>query len=71
MHEALVLISIILATILWGILGALLVVPVLASLGVIFDYLRRRILGMAAIPIHRTICPGYTAGFRVRKGCGF
>jgi putative permease len=50
MHEALVIISIILSTILWGILGALLVVPVLASLGVIFDYLRRRILGMAPFP---------------------
>jgi predicted PurR-regulated permease PerM len=50
MHEALVLISIILSTILWGILGALLIVPVLASLGVIFDYLRRRILGMAPFP---------------------
>jgi predicted PurR-regulated permease PerM len=50
MHEALVLISIILATILFGILGALLVVPVLASLGVIFDYLRRRILGMPPFP---------------------
>jgi predicted PurR-regulated permease PerM len=50
MHEALVLISIILSTILWGILGALLVVPVLASLGVIFDYLRRRILGMTPFP---------------------
>jgi predicted PurR-regulated permease PerM len=50
MHEALVLISIILSTILWGILGALLVVPVLASLGVILDYLRRRILGMEPFP---------------------
>jgi len=50
MHEALVLISIILATILWGILGALLVVPLLASLVVIFDYLRRRIMGMPPFP---------------------
>ncbi len=50
MHEALVIISIILSTILWGILGALLIVPVLASLSVIFDYLRRRILGMAPFP---------------------
>jgi predicted PurR-regulated permease PerM len=50
MHEALVLISIILSTILWGILGALLIVPVLASLGVIFDYLRRRILGLPPFP---------------------
>ena len=50
MHEALVLISILLATVLWGILGALLVVPVLASLAVMFDYLRRRILGMTPFP---------------------
>jgi predicted PurR-regulated permease PerM len=50
MHEAVVLISILLSTILWGILGALLVVPVLASLGVILDYLRRRILGMPPFP---------------------
>ena len=50
MHEALVLISIILSTILWGILGALLIVPVLASVGVILDYLRRRILGMPPFP---------------------
>jgi putative permease len=50
MHEALVLISILLATILWGILGALIIVPVLASLVVIVDYLRRRILGMPPFP---------------------
>jgi len=50
MHEALILISIILATILWGILGALLIVPVLASFVVIFDYLRRRILGLPPFP---------------------
>jgi len=50
MHEALVLISIILATILGGILGALLIVPVLASFVVIFDYLRRRIMGMPPFP---------------------
>jgi predicted PurR-regulated permease PerM len=50
MHEALVLISILLATVLWGILGALVIVPVLASLVVIVDYLRRRILGMPPFP---------------------
>ncbi|MFH1524579.1 MAG: AI-2E family transporter [Chloroflexota bacterium] len=50
MNEAIVLISILLATVLWGILGALLVVPVLASLAVIMDYLRRRILGMEPFP---------------------
>jgi predicted PurR-regulated permease PerM len=50
MNEGLVLISILLATMLWGILGALIIVPVLASLVVIFDYLRRRILGMPPFP---------------------
>jgi predicted PurR-regulated permease PerM len=46
MPEPLVFICIILATVLWGIIGALLVIPVVASLVVIFDYLRRRALGM-------------------------
>ncbi len=50
MHEAVVLISILLATVLWGILGALLIVPVLASIVIIGDYLRRRILGMSPFP---------------------
>jgi predicted PurR-regulated permease PerM len=51
MNEVLVLISILLATILWGILGVLIIVPVLASLAVIIDYLRRRILGMPPFPV--------------------
>jgi predicted PurR-regulated permease PerM len=46
MNEALVFISILIATILEGILGALLVVPVLASVIVILEYLRRRVLGL-------------------------
>ena len=50
MHEALVLISILLATILWGIMGVLIIVPALASLAVILDYLRRRILGLPPFP---------------------
>jgi predicted PurR-regulated permease PerM len=50
MHGALVLIAILLATVLWGILGALIIVPMLASLAVIIDYLRRRILGMPPFP---------------------
>ena len=50
MDEAVVLISIILSTILWGILGALLIVPALASLIIIFDYLRRHILGLPPFP---------------------
>lgn len=46
MNEALIFIAIIIATILEGIMGALLVVPVLASVSVIMEYLRRRTLGM-------------------------
>jgi predicted PurR-regulated permease PerM len=46
MNEALIFISIMIATILEGILGALLVVPVLASVMVIMEYLRRRVLGL-------------------------
>lgn len=50
MPEPLVFIFIVLATVLSGILGALLVIPVVASLAVIFDYLRRRVLGMPPFP---------------------
>ena len=46
MNEALVLIVILIATILEGVIGALLVVPVLASLILIADYIQRRVLGL-------------------------
>ncbi len=46
MNEALVFIAIMIATILKGILGALLVVPVLASIVVIGGYIQRRVLGL-------------------------
>lgn len=46
MNEALIFVAILTATILWGILGALLIVPVMASVAVIMEYLRRRILGL-------------------------
>ena len=46
MNEGLVFVIIIVATILEGILGALLVVPVFASVTLIVRYLRRRILGL-------------------------
>jgi len=46
MNEALIFIAIMIATILEGIMGALLVVPVLASVAVIMEYLRRRVLGL-------------------------
>jgi predicted PurR-regulated permease PerM len=48
MNEGLVFVAIIVATILEGILGALLVVPLLATVAVIGEYLRRKILGMSA-----------------------
>jgi predicted PurR-regulated permease PerM len=47
MNEALIFISIMIATILEGIMGALLVVPVLASVVVIMEYVRRRVLGLS------------------------
>jgi len=46
MNEALIFIAIVMATILKGILGALLVVPVLASVVVIGGYIQRRVLGL-------------------------
>ncbi|NJC98355.1 MAG: hypothetical protein C3F07_08220 [Anaerolineales bacterium] len=46
MNEALVFIVILVATILEGILGALLVVPVLASVVVIAGYVQRKVLGL-------------------------
>jgi predicted PurR-regulated permease PerM len=46
MNEALVFIVILIATILEGILGALLVVPVLASVVVIAGYVQRKVLGL-------------------------
>ncbi|HEX9385355.1 MAG TPA: AI-2E family transporter [Anaerolineales bacterium] len=46
MNEALIFIAIVIATILKGILGALLVVPVLASVVVLAGYIQRRVLGL-------------------------
>lgn len=48
MNEGLVFIAIMIATILEGIMGALLVVPLLASVAVIGEYVRRKILGLPA-----------------------
>lgn len=46
MNEALIFIAILIATILAGIMGALLIVPLMASVSVVMEYLRRRILGL-------------------------
>jgi len=48
MNEGLIFIAIIVATILEGIIGALLVVPVLASIVVIAGYIQRKVLGLPA-----------------------
>lgn len=47
MNEALVFVIIIIATILEGILGALLVVPVFASAVLIANYIQRRVMGLS------------------------
>ena len=46
MNEGVILVVILVATILEGILGALLVVPVLASLVILAGYIQRRVLGL-------------------------
>ncbi len=46
MNEALIFVAIIIATILQGILGALLIVPLLATVVVIGGYIQRRVLGL-------------------------
>jgi predicted PurR-regulated permease PerM len=46
MHEGVVFVAIIAAVVFWGILGALLIVPLLASAAVLGRYLRRRVLGL-------------------------
>jgi len=48
MNEGVVFIAIVAATILNGIMGALLVVPLLATVAVIGEYIRRRVLGLPA-----------------------
>lgn len=48
MNEGLVFIAIMIATILEGIMGALLVVPLLATVAVIGEYVRRKVLGLPA-----------------------
>jgi predicted PurR-regulated permease PerM len=55
MNEGLVFIAIMIATILEGIMGALLVVPLLASVAVIGEYVRRKVLGLPAFEAGETV----------------
>lgn len=60
MNEALIFVAIIIATILQGILGALLIVPLLASFVVIGGYIQRRVLGLPPFEddgIHQFVAP--------------
>ncbi|MFQ5615372.1 MAG: AI-2E family transporter, partial [Anaerolineales bacterium] len=50
LHEGVVFIAIISAVVLQGVLGALIILPVISSTAVIGRYLRRRILGMPPFP---------------------
>ena len=47
LHEGLVFVAIITAIILQGIIGVLIVVPMLATIGVVGRYIRRRLLGLS------------------------
>ncbi len=53
MHEAIVFVAIIVAVVFTGIVGAFIIVPVLASLGVIWRYLHARILGVTPYDIEK------------------
>ena len=50
MHDGIVFISIIIAIVIWGILGALIVIPVLASAGIVGRYIYNRSLGLPPWP---------------------
>lgn len=57
MNEALIFISIMIATILEGIMGALLIVPLMASVGVLMEYIRRRVLGLPPFEAQDSLSP--------------
>jgi predicted PurR-regulated permease PerM len=57
MHEAIVFVAIIAAVFFTGIVGAFIIVPVLASLGVIWRYLHARILGVPPYDLGAEIPP--------------
>lgn len=50
MHDGVVFVAIIVAVVLQGILGALIVIPVLASLGILGQYVYRGLLGLPPFP---------------------
>jgi predicted PurR-regulated permease PerM len=65
MNEGVIFVAILVATILYGILGALLVVPVLASAVIVVNYLLKQILGET--PNKRNISSSMRAGKIIKK----
>lgn len=57
MNEGLIFVAIIGAVVLWGILGGLIIVPVIATFGVIGRYLRCRLLGISPWPAIVSVQP--------------
>jgi predicted PurR-regulated permease PerM len=55
LHEGVVFIAIITAIVVEGLLGVLVVVPLLASIAVVGRYLRRRLLGLPPFPEHERL----------------
>jgi predicted PurR-regulated permease PerM len=50
MHDGIVFVAIIAAVVLQGILGALIIIPMLASLGIVLRYIWKRVLGEEPFP---------------------
>jgi predicted PurR-regulated permease PerM len=48
MHDGIVFVAIIIAVVIWGILGALVIIPVLASASIVIRYIYNRSLGLPA-----------------------
>jgi hypothetical protein len=67
LNEGLIFVSIIGATVLWGILGALIIVPLLATLRVIGHYIRCRLLHLDPWP-ERIAPPSLNQEMQVEPG---
>jgi predicted PurR-regulated permease PerM len=57
LNEGLIFVAIIGATVFWGILGALVIIPLLATVGIIGRYLRCRLLNLEPWPEHVSSSP--------------
>lgn len=62
MHDGIVFIAIIVAVVLQGILGAVIIIPVLASVFVLGKYVYRRLLGLPPFPEHAPVSPTQIEG---------